>query len=96
VIKEKTTTRKKTPPAPRRVKPAPQVDAPGAKSAPTPGELQRAKDELQQVNRQLSKLGQLARPGSNLERHQPLPEKQALLQQKVALETRIRALARSR
>jgi hypothetical protein len=65
-------------------------------ASPTPDELQRAKDELRQINRQLSKLGQLARPGSNLERHQPLPEKQGLLQQKVVLETRIRALSRSR
>jgi hypothetical protein len=52
------------------------------------------KDELRRVNQQLSKIGQLARPGSDAAKHQPLAQKQDLLQQRAELEGKIRRLAK--
>ncbi|TMC75344.1 MAG: hypothetical protein E6J09_13265 [Chloroflexi bacterium] len=53
-----------------------------------PVELQRLKDELQRINRELSKIGRVTRPDAAKQTH--MPEKQELLRQKVALESKLR------
>jgi len=60
-----------------------------------PGELQRLKDDLQQVNREISRIARETRGGPDAARHSQLPEKQQLLAQKQDLERKIRALSNS-
>jgi hypothetical protein len=69
---------------------APTPPAAPASPAARPDEAQRLKDELQRVNRELSKFGRATRPDDVRQTH--LPEKQELLRQKVVLESKIRAL----
>jgi hypothetical protein len=54
-----------------------------------PGEVQRLKDELQRINREISKIARVSRPDAA--RQSNLPEKQELLRQKIDLERMIRA-----
>ncbi len=68
---------------------APPPAAPPAAS----GELQRLKDDLQRVNREISKIARETRGGPDAARHSQLPEKQQLLGQKQDLERKIRALS---
>ena len=83
-IKDKPRTTRKSP-----SRPTAQA-APRAAPPVEPGELQRLKDELQRVNRDLSKFGRATRPDDVRQTH--LPEKQELLRQKVVLESKIRTL----
>ena len=83
-IKDKARTTRKSSP-----RPTPKA-GPSAAPPVEPGELQRLKDELQRVNRELSKFGRATRPDDVRQTH--LPEKQELLRQKVVLESKIRAL----
>ena len=70
------------------------VEAPSPAAPPTAsGELQRLKDDLQRVNREISKIARETRGGPDAARHSQLPEKQQLLGQKQDLERKIRALS---
>jgi hypothetical protein len=83
-----------------RARPAAKTE-PAAAPKPTPaagaasGGAQALKDELQRVNREISRLARLTRPGSDAGRNSQLPEKQELLAQRQDLERKIRALSRS-
>lgn len=75
--------------APRKSQPRAEAKAAPAMAPPAePVELQRLKDELQRINRELSKIGRVTRPDAAKQTH--MPEKQELLRQKVALESKLR------
>ena len=73
--------------APAAAKPEPAAAPPVAS-----GELGVLRDELQRVNREISRLARVTRPGSDPARHSQLPEKQELLVQRLDLERKIRAI----
>ena len=57
------------------------------------GELQQFKDDLQRVNREISRIARASRPDAARQTH--LPEKQELLRQKAVLDARVRAASKT-
>jgi len=90
----KPTSRPAAKAAPAEAPPAAPAEAP----PPAPvasAELQRLRDDLQRVNREISRIARETRGGPDAARHSQLPEKQQLLVQKQDLERRIRTLSSS-
>ena len=68
-------------------------EAPPPAASPAPsGELEALREDLQRVNREISKIARESRGGRDAARHSQLPEKQQLLTQKQDLERKIRTL----
>jgi hypothetical protein len=67
---------------------SPAAAAPAGSNA-----LQQLKDDLQQVNRDISRIARDSRGGPDGGRHSQLPEKQELLARRQELERKIRTLS---
>ena len=91
----KPTSRPAAKAAPAEAPPTAPAEAPPAAPPVASAELQRLRDDLQRVNREISRIARETRGGPDAARHSQLPEKQQLLVQKQDLERRIRTLSSS-